>query len=105
MKEFLTDLLAPDNHNLEESVNEVSNGLDLTSAELDLLLKIRSGDFKEIIVQTKNGDISKITQTQLHDPKSRIVDLLRLDKYQTVAVETKDGKIRNIKRQSHHRYE
>ena len=45
-----------------------------------------------------------MSPTQIHGANSRIIDLALLDQYQTIRIETKDGKIRHIKRQSHHKY-
>lgn len=59
---------------------------------------IKTGNYKEISVEMKNGKVETISTTELHDPKSQIHGLLRRGEYQEVSHIQKNGKVLHIKR-------
>lgn len=79
--------------------------LELKAAETELLLKIRSGDFSEIVLQTNDGKITRMKSGQKFPAGTRIEDLKKMDAYQTIMIEMKDGRVRYLKRTVNEKFE
>lgn len=73
------------NSNLDTIAIE-KNHKEITEDELKLIYFLRTGDFDEIRVVLKNGDISLIEGKAKIDPKTRIIDIIKAHDYQTIEI-------------------
>lgn len=70
----------------------------LSKAELELLHLIKSQNYSSIEVVMGRGVIQRLEATQDVEPESRIIDLIKENKFQEINVKQKDGKVVSIKR-------
>lgn len=68
----------------------------LTPQESKILSLIRSGKYQTINIRFKENSPYSLDLTQNHDPKKRLVDLLRQNPYQNLTVKSHQGKITHI---------
>lgn len=75
----------------------------LSDNEILLYDEIKSGKYSEIHLKLANGNIKQIDCSQIINPKTRLVEILKEYDYQRVEIIKKDGKILHIKRTKTHK--
>lgn len=70
----------------------------LSKAELELLHLIKTNNYSSIEVVMGRSAIQRIEASQDVEPETRIIDLIKENKFQEINVKQKDGKIVSIKR-------
>lgn len=66
---------------------------NLSEQEITLLYCLRTGDYSEMKIKMKNGEICHIEGHKKHDPSARIMDLIKSHDYQDISIKVSDGKI------------
>lgn len=90
----LAKQLYPNNNFNFKSENALSG--NLTQSELKLLYYIRTGDFIEIKIRLKDGNISLFEgEKQINNP-DRIMNIINEKSYQDIEIKTENGKIVHI---------
>lgn len=80
------------NNNFTTLAKEPKSG-NLTEKELTLLYFIRTGDFENIKVRLKDGDIFLVEGTKKISPKSRITDIINKGDFQDIEIKTQNGEV------------
>jgi len=77
--------------------------LELDGKEVDILENIRNGEYEEIVIKLKNGDITRIKKKEVRDPSDAIAQIRSLVKdvdYGEITLKLKDGKIVHFENQT-----
>lgn len=75
---------------------KVSQSYELNNDEIELVLAVRTGFFREIKIELKNGKIYKM-EKELENPEKEITKILKEGGYQTITIQMENGKVRHIK--------
>lgn len=68
----------------------------LTPNESKILSLIRTGKYQTIQIRFKGNSPHSLDLTENHEPKKRLIDLLRQNPYQNLTVKTHQGRVSHI---------
>ena len=83
------------NNNFHLAIQSPKNE-DLSPSELKLLYYLRTGDYKEIRVKMKEGEVYLIEAEKENKISDRIIDIIHQSAYQKIEINVADGKVVNI---------
>jgi DNA-binding transcriptional MerR regulator len=69
--------------------------IGLNDDELSLMLAIRTGAYKELVIKMKNGKINRIDK-KVENPEKKIHQLLKQKTYDTITIIRENGKIIDV---------
>lgn len=91
---YLANQIFPNNN--FESLESLKNESKLKPSEMKVLYFIRTGDFQEIKIRMKEGDIYLVEGNKKLGNKERIIDIINNASYQNIEIKTENGKIVSI---------
>lgn len=86
------------NNNFDIAIADPEKFLDLTGAEMKILYYIRTGDFKEMKIKMKEGEVYLLEAEQEMQINERLMDVISKSAYQDITIKVTGNKIVNIKR-------
>lgn len=91
---YLADQIFPNNN--FELLGNLGIDNKLKASEMKVLYFIRTGDFQEIKIRMKDGDIYLVEGNKQLGNKEKIIDIINNASYQNIEIKTENGKIVNI---------
>lgn len=86
------------NNNFDIGIADPDKLRDLTNEEMKILYYLRTGDFKEIKIKMKEGEVYLLEAQQEMPINDKLMDIIRKSSYQDITVKVSDDKIVNITR-------
>ncbi|MGH2666199.1 MerR family transcriptional regulator [Flavobacterium sp.] len=91
---YLANQIFPNNN--FELLGNLGLDNELKASEMKVLYFIRTGDFQEIKIRMKDGDIYLVEGNRQLGNKEKIIDIINNASYQNIEIRTEKGKIVNI---------
>lgn len=86
------------NNNFDLAIADPNKLRELTNEEMKILFYLRTGDFKEIKIKMKEGEVYLLEAQQEMPLNEKLIDIIRTSAYQDILVKVSDDKIVNITR-------
>lgn len=91
---YLANQIFPNNN--FELIGNLELDSELKVSEMKVLYFIRTGDFQEIKIRMKDGDIYLLEGNRQLGNKKKIIDIINNASYQNIEIKTEKGKIVSI---------
>jgi len=82
---------------LNHTICQRTTKVKLQGEEAEILLRLRTGNFTEIIIELKNGKVKRLKLSEEVSEK-KLVELLKEHDFQDIQLTQRDGNIISVKR-------